>query len=50
MGKRGGVKPTSKPALFAQTLSPAALTIAALSTWPLLTRLFQISGKLEFSA
>lgn len=36
---------TSKPAEVAQTLSPAALTRAALSMWPVLTRLLRLDGQ-----
>lgn len=40
-GKKGGGRwvRTSKPGEAAQTLSPAALMMAALSTWPVPTRL-----------
>jgi hypothetical protein len=36
-----------KPGLCAQTLSPAALTMAALSMWPLPTKLLDVSMQSE---
>lgn len=51
MVKRGGGGHTSKPDEVAQTLSPATLMMAALSMWPVATRLqVQVSARVLFAA